>query len=77
MSRIKEELIGYERNPWYSEEWHEKINELTEHELYCMTVAEMQQKARTVIKHDWYNAAREDVIESYERMAGDYKDEQM
>lgn len=70
MSRIKEQLIGYENNPWYSSEDHVKIDELTEHELYCMTVSEMQHKARQAIKHDYYNTPREDVMSRHANLTG-------
>jgi hypothetical protein len=70
MSKIKEELIGYERNPWYSDDWHVKIDELTEYELYAMTVAEMQEKARQAVKHDYYNTPRDAVLQKYDNMTG-------
>ena len=37
MSKIKEQLIGYEGNPWYNEQDHVMIDELTEYYLYCVT----------------------------------------
>ena len=45
MSKIKEELIGYEDNDWISNDDHVKVDEVTEYLLYAMSVAEMQQAA--------------------------------
>jgi len=38
MSKIKEELIGYEQNDWISNDDHVKVDEVTEYLLYAMSV---------------------------------------
>ena len=60
MSKIKEELIGYEQNDWIDFEDHVRVNEVTEYLLYAMSVAEMQQIAKQHIRHDLYTMARND-----------------
>jgi len=60
MSKIKEELIGYEQNDWISKEDHVRVDEVTEYLMYTMSVAEMQQSARRHIQHDLYTMARSD-----------------
>ena len=60
MSKIKEELIGYEQNDWISNDDHVKVDEVTEYLLYAMSVAEMQQAAKQHIQHDLYTMARSD-----------------
>jgi hypothetical protein len=52
MSKIKEQLIGYEQNDWIADEDHVKVDEVTEYLLYAMSVSEMQQAARQHIQHD-------------------------
>ena len=52
MSRIKEDLIGYEQNDWISKEDHVRVDEVTEYLMYTMSVAEMQQAARQHVQHD-------------------------
>jgi hypothetical protein len=47
MSKIKEELIGYEQNDWISKEDHVKVDEVTEYLMYA-------------IQHDLYTMARSD-----------------
>ena len=46
MSRIKEDLIGYEQNDWISKEDHVRVDEVTEYLMYAMSVSEMQQAAK-------------------------------
>jgi len=60
MSKIKEELIGYENNNWISKEDHVRVDEVTEYLLYAMSVAEMQQAAKQHIQHDLYTMTRND-----------------
>ena len=60
MSKIKEELIGYEQNDWISNDDHVRVVEVTEYLLYAMSVAEMQQVAKQHIQHDLYTMARSD-----------------
>ena len=60
MSKIKEQLIGYQQNDWVADDDHVRINEATEYLLYAMSVSEMQQAARQHIQHDLYTMARSD-----------------
>lgn len=60
MSRIKEELIGYEDNDWIDHDDHVRVTEVEEYLFYAMSVAEMQQIARQHIRHDLYTMARSD-----------------
>jgi hypothetical protein len=46
MSKIKEELIGYEDNDWIDYDDHVRVTEVEEYLFYAMSVAEMQQIAR-------------------------------
>ena len=47
MSKIKEQLIGYEQNDWIADEDHVRVDEVTEYLLYAMSVSEMQQAAHS------------------------------
>ena len=38
MSKIKEQLIGYEQNDWIADEDHVRVDEVTEYLLYAMSV---------------------------------------
>ena len=60
MSKIKEELIGYEDNDWIDHDDHVRVTEVEEYLFYAMSVAEMQQIARQHIRHDLYTMARSD-----------------
>lgn len=60
MSKIKEELVGYEGNQWIGHDDHVKVSEVAAHILYAMTVAEMQQTARQHLKHDMYTMSMSD-----------------
>ena len=77
MSKIKEQLIGYEGNPWYNEQDHVMIDELTEYYLYCANIAEIQAKAREAFKHDLYTTPREVILDKYENMTGGKQREQV
>ena len=59
MSKIKEQLIGYEQSDWIDFEDHVRVNEVTEYLLYAMSVAEMQQIAKQHIRHDLYTTRKE------------------
>ena len=45
MSKIKEELIGYEYEPseWIEPEAQNMVNELIEYQVYCMPLSELSQ----------------------------------
>ncbi len=60
MSRIKEDLIGYERSDWLDDNAHVRVTEAMEYMFYAMNVAEMQQLAKQHIQHDLYNMTKED-----------------
>jgi hypothetical protein len=60
MSKIKEELIGYEDNDWIADEDHVRVTEVEEYLFYAMSVAEMQWIARQHIRHDLYTMTRSD-----------------
>ena len=77
MSKIKEQLIGYEGNPWYNEQDHVMIDELTEYYMYCANVAEIQAKAREAYKHDLYNTPRDVVLQKYDNLTGGTQREQV
>jgi len=65
MSRIKEELIGYEDNDWIDYDDHVRVTEVEEYLFYAMSVAEMQQLGREHIKHDLYILVRSDFNNVY------------
>mgnify|MGYP000058706391 CR=1 FL=1 len=60
MSKIKEQLIGYEQSDWLSDNDHVRITEVEEYLFYAMTVSEMQQAARQHIRHNLYTTSKED-----------------
>ena len=41
MSRIKEEMMGYEytQNDWIEPQAHVMVDELVEYQVYCMTLS--------------------------------------
>lgn len=71
MSKIKEELIGYEKNDWLSYDDHAKVSEVTAYMLYAMTVSEMQQLARQHLKHDMYKMNMCDFERLYHNTIGE------
>ena len=65
MSRIKEQLIGYETSDWISKEDHVRVTELEEHILYAMTVVEMQQTAKERLRYDLYTTPKAEFDKLY------------
>ena len=60
MSKIKEQLIGYEQSDWLEHDDHIRITEVEEYLMYAMSVSEMQQIARQHIRHDLYTTSKEE-----------------
>ena len=43
MSKIKEDLLGYDYEPsdWIEKQTHVMVDELIEYQIYCMTLSEL------------------------------------
>ena len=72
MSKIKEQLIGYEQSDWVGKDDHVKVTELDEYLLYSMSVAETQHKAREAIRHDLYSMPKSELKQLYRDCIGDW-----
>lgn len=77
MSKIKEQLIGYEHNPWYDEDDHARVQELGDYVLYSMSILEMENAARQSIRYDLYNMTKEDFDKMHREAIGRYDSEQV
>ena len=75
MSRIHEVLLGYEGSDWINEADHVIIDELTEHHLYCLTVSDLQFRARQAIRYDYYNETLNALKEQNKNLKGSWLDE--
>jgi hypothetical protein len=65
MSKIKEQLIGYENSDWIDGDDHVKVTEVEDYLFYAMTVAEMQQATRQYIRHDLYTTSKQEFDRIY------------
>jgi hypothetical protein len=57
MSRIKENLIGYEHEPndWIEPTALEMCEELVAHDLYCMTLSEVKFRVAKQVREEYYS----------------------
>ena len=69
MSKIKEELIGYEYEPseWIEPEAQGMVNELIEYQVYSMPLSELMARVTKQMTDEYYN-------NSYENMTKRYKE---
>ena len=69
MSKIKEDLIGYEYEPseWIEPVYANMVNELIEYQVYCMPLSELMARVTKQMADEYYN-------NSYENMSKKYKE---
>jgi hypothetical protein len=69
MSKIKEELLGYEYEPseWIEPVYANMVNELIEYQVYCMPLSELMARVTKQMTDEYYN-------NSYENMSAKYKE---
>tara|TARA_R110002050_G_scaffold47846_1_gene111430 strand:+ start:280 stop:498 length:219 start_codon:yes stop_codon:yes gene_type:complete len=69
MSKIKEDLIGYEYEPseWIEPVYANMVNELIEYQVYCMPLSELMARVTKQMTDEYYN-------NSYENMSAKYKE---
>ena len=69
MSKIKEELLGYEHQPsdWIEESAHVMVDELIEYQVYCMTLSELTARVVKQMRDEYYT-------NSYDNMTKQYKE---
>ena len=69
MSKIKEELIGYEYEPseWIEPVYANMVNELIEYQVYSMPLSELMARVTKQMTDEYYS-------NSYENMSAKYKE---
>ena len=69
MSKIKEDLIGYEYEPseWIEPVYANMVNELIEYQVYCMPLSELMARVTKQMTDEYYN-------NSYENTSAKYKE---
>jgi hypothetical protein len=56
MSKIKENLLGYEydQNDWIEPAAHVMVDELVEYQVYCMSLSELTQRVTRQVRDEYY-----------------------
>ncbi len=76
MSKIKEQLIGYEhKSEWLDATEYVLVSELVEYQLYCMTVSEMQAMAADRLRQEYHAMPYSDFKQKYDNAFGGNRDE--
>ena len=76
MSKIKEQLIGYDhQSDWLDDTEYVLVSELVEYQLYCMTVAEMQSMAADWLRNEYHAMPYSDFEQKYLNVLKDNRDE--
>ncbi len=55
MSRVKEDLIGYEPSDWIEPQTHVMVDELIEYQVYCMSLSELMARATQQMREEYYS----------------------
>ena len=76
MSKIKEQLIGYDhQSDWLGDSSYQMVDELVEYQLYCMTVAEMQAMAADRLRQEYHAIPYSDFKQKYDNAFRGKRDE--
>lgn len=67
MSKIKENLLGYDHEPsdWIDESAHVMVDELIEYQVYCMTLAELTARVVKQMRDEYYSNSYDDMTKQY------------
>ena len=67
MSKIKEELLGYDYEPsdWIEPKAHVMVDELIEYQVYCMTLSELTQRVTKQMRDEYYSNSYTDMVQKY------------
>ena len=76
MSKIKEQLIGYDhQSDWINSSEYVMVNELVEYQLYCMTVAETQAMAADRLRQEFHAMPYSDFKQQHDKAFGERQNE--
>ena len=67
MSRIKEDMMGYDYEPsdWIEPQAHVMVDELVEYQVYCMTLSELTQRVAKQMRDEYYSNSYDDMTKQY------------
>lgn len=67
MSKIKEEMLGYDYEPsdWIEPQAHVMVDELIEYQVYCMTLSELTQRVAKQMRDEYYSNSYTDMVQKY------------
>ena len=76
MSKIKEQLIGYDREEeWLNDSSYQMVNEMVEYQLYCMTVLEMQTMVADWLRNEYHAMPYSDFEQKHNNAFGERQNE--
>ena len=67
MSKIKENLLGYEHEPsdWIEESAHVMVDELIEYQVYCMSLSELTSRVAKQMRDEYYGNSYTEMTQKY------------
>ena len=67
MSRIKEEMLGYDyaQSDWIEPQAHVMVDELVEYQVYSMTLSELTQRVTKQMRDEYYSNPYDDMTRQY------------
>ena len=76
MSKIKEDLLGYDYEPsdWIEKQSHVMVDELIEYQIYCMTLSELTARVTQQLRSEYYSNSYAQMSEKYNEV---FKNEQV
>lgn len=70
MSRIKENLIGYEYDGWCELDMATMVDELTEYDIMSMSILQVKQELQDAIKDRYRQYTKDELQKEYEGVFG-------
>jgi hypothetical protein len=70
MSKIKEDLLGYDYEPsdWIEKQTHVMVDELIEYQIYCMTLSELTARVTQQLRSEYYSNSYAQMTERYKEV---------
>jgi hypothetical protein len=65
MSKIKEQMIGYEVSDWIEPQAHVMVDELVEYQVYCMSLSELTQRVIKQVREEYYSNPYNEMVRKH------------
>lgn len=71
MSKIKENMLGYEQSDWIEDKAHVMVDELIEYQVYCMSLSELTARVAQQMRDEYYSNPYTEMVEKHNEVFPD------